>query len=411
MAFGFDWPQERAPDRPRTLIAKGNTVWIWPGIPLTERRGSEIMPVTAETIRFWITRLHGPEALDKEILRAVAIAADCLKAGNERAAQAALDSLRLIELSQDGAQLMRAVAPHVGVAALDLPLRATMQTWTAQDIALHLPIYKRHAEAARSLAKGVFKGVFPRAPLDAPASGSGWDPTKHPRWPAGAPDSQGGEFAPGDDEGDADVILVGRRRRYPKLQAPPEEFGEHLSGPGMGHNINRPKPDLNIPEEEPPSEARYPVVKNFAETLEEWLEWGAKPWVRNTLIGLASIAWLRNETTHYYYQIKANLDSPKTLKELQDAVRAAPWYGYQVHHIVEFNKGDNFPEEMIESPANLVRIPQMKHKAISDWYQTPNDDFIINGRKLSPSEYLRGKSWDEQYQFGLDILRKFGVLK
>lgn len=26
-----------------------------------------------------------------------------------------------------------------------------------------------------------------------------WDPDEHPRWPAGAPDSQGGQFAPGDD--------------------------------------------------------------------------------------------------------------------------------------------------------------------------------------------------------------------
>jgi hypothetical protein len=192
-AFAFDWPRERVPERSRTLVAKGRTVWIWPGIPLTSLRGGEIVPADAETIRFWVTRLHGPEALDKGILRSVAIAADCLKRGNETAAQAELDSLRLIELSQDGALLMRAVAPHIGIEALDLPLRASMQTWNAQDIALHLPIYKRHAEAAQ----GLTKGVMPFAPLGE----GGWDPAKHPRWPAGAPDSQGGQFAPG-DEGD-----------------------------------------------------------------------------------------------------------------------------------------------------------------------------------------------------------------
>lgn len=27
-----------------------------------------------------------------------------------------------------------------------------------------------------------------------------WDPAKHPRWPAGSPDSQGGEFAPADSD-------------------------------------------------------------------------------------------------------------------------------------------------------------------------------------------------------------------
>ncbi|HWU26102.1 MAG TPA: HNH endonuclease signature motif containing protein [Rhizomicrobium sp.] len=40
-----------------------------------------------------------------------------------------------------------------------------------------------------------------------------WDPDKHPRWPAGAPDSQGGQFAP-----DADLDECGRnetaRRRW-----------------------------------------------------------------------------------------------------------------------------------------------------------------------------------------------------
>jgi len=30
-----------------------------------------------------------------------------------------------------------------------------------------------------------------------------WDPSKHPRWPAGSPDSIGGRFAPGDESADA----------------------------------------------------------------------------------------------------------------------------------------------------------------------------------------------------------------
>ncbi len=53
----------RLPHRARTLVVCGGTVWIWPGIPLTLRQGAAILPAGAETIRFWITRLHGPEAL------------------------------------------------------------------------------------------------------------------------------------------------------------------------------------------------------------------------------------------------------------------------------------------------------------------------------------------------------------
>lgn len=38
-----------------------------------------------------------------------------------------------------------------------------------------------------------------------------WDPAKHPRWPAGSPDSQGGEFAPADG-GSSDSSLTGGTR-------------------------------------------------------------------------------------------------------------------------------------------------------------------------------------------------------
>ncbi len=48
----------------------------------------------------------------------------------------------------------------------------------------------------------------------------------------------------------------------------------------------------------------------------------------------------------------------------------------------------------------------MKHKEISDWYQTPNRDY----NWLSPRKYLEGKSWREQYEFGLQKLIDFGVL-
>lgn len=201
LSFALGWPPERVPERSRTLVATGDTVWIWPGIPLTLWRGTEILPVDAETIRFWITRLHGPEALDKDLLRAVEHAARHLKAGDEPAAQHVLDELRLTELSQDGVALMGAVGDHLGINALDLPLRASMRTWNEADIALHLPIFKRHVEAARAMAKGVIP----------------FDPSVHPRWPAGAPESQGGRFAPAggsDAVSSSDVIPIADQKPF-----------------------------------------------------------------------------------------------------------------------------------------------------------------------------------------------------
>lgn len=129
---------------------------------------------------------------------------------------------------------------------------------------------------------------------------------------------------------------------------------------------------------------------------------------RDYLQGLATILWMRNATTNYYYQLKANLDPPKTLEQLQDAV-AAPTLGYHVHHIVELESGlaDGFSEDLLNSPDNLVEIPEMKHREISNWYQTENKEF--DG--LSPRDFLRGKSWDERYRLGIQKLIDFGVLQ
>jgi hypothetical protein len=67
----------------------------------------------------------------------------------------------------------------------------------------------------------------------------------------------------------------------------------------------------------------------------------------------------------------------------------------------EFNDG------RLESRENKVRIPYWKHREISDWYSTPNEEFGWR----TPREYMRGKNWEEQYNYGLLVLRKFGALK
>ncbi len=114
---------------------------------------------------------------------------------------------------------------------------------------------------------------------------------------------------------------------------------------------------MEVPKEEPPSAERYETVRNIGDVLDDALAAGLSHWVRNTLVGLASILWLRNKTTRYYYQLRAKLDPPKTLEELQNGV-AHPTFGYEIHHIVEFNKADkdNFPESWFESSENFVEF-------------------------------------------------------
>ena len=62
---------------------------------------------------------------------------------------------------------------------------------------------------------------------------------------------------------------------------------------------------------------------------------------------------------------------------------------------------------MIYSPENEVRIPVTKHLDINGYYSKSNEEY----GGLSPRDYLRGKSWEEQMRVGLKILRDNGVLQ
>jgi hypothetical protein len=126
---------------------------------------------------------------------------------------------------------------------------------------------------------------------------------------------------------------------------------------------------------------------------------------------LGPYIWLAVETGHWLYEhraeINSSFDAPKTLVELQ-AGALDPRPGYDVHHIVERAAGsrENFSQQLIGSPDNLVAIPRWKHWLINAWYQVPNEEFGWQ----TPRSYLVGKSWDVHWAVGLKALRLVGVL-
>jgi hypothetical protein len=107
--------------------------------------------------------------------------------------------------------------------------------------------------------------------------------------------------------------------------------------------------------------------------------------------------------------IKSANDPAKTLEELQEPIGSDSQGGYHDHHIVGQHAENRarFGDSVIDSRENLVRIPLLKHIDISAWYSTGNEEF----GDLSPRDYLRDKSWDEQMRVGLDRLRKSKVLR
>jgi hypothetical protein len=355
----------------RTLLAAAGGVWMGPGIALTERRGAASVPIAADVARFWISRLHGSEANDWAVLRCLAIAAQKLSEGDEAGAQTALDASGLTRLSSDGAALMRAVAGSLGIGPLDLPCAEGPRLWRAEDIAAHLPLFKDYAPVAGLLAKA-----------------GAWDESKHPRVPAGS--REGGQFQSG--QGGAG--------------------GEgQPAAPGIGHEGGPPlgQPP-EIPEEDPGTE---PLRDAFAKLAARWLAralagaaFGPEGEFVVALEAAAEGAiWLYDK----YPLIKAYLDGPKSLDELQKNV-GKPQEGYDVHHIVEQTAADRegHSEADIDGPDNLVSIPRLKHWEITGWDMRGHND-AYGG--LSPREYLRGEDWDERRRVGLDALIRFGVLK
>jgi hypothetical protein len=100
-------------------------------------------------------------------------------------------------------------------------------------------------------------------------------------------------------------------------------------------------------------------------------------------------------------------DPPRTLWGLQNAVPNKR-DGTQVHHIVErVSEREGFSEAKIYGFENEVRIPTLKHREITSWYQTKNKFYDW----MSPREYLRGKTWEDHRSVGLLALKKFGVSK
>jgi hypothetical protein len=198
----------------------------------------------------------------------------------------------------------------------------------------------------------------------------------------------------------------------PSIAASSED-GRSTEGDGRAN----PKPDVITPPPEIPAE-KPGTTKGVNAVLRAVATWlaraialygSADPRVRMVLAALETLAWI----AEYLPKIFSYLDSPRTLQELQDAV-ANPRYGYEIHHIVEARRRSDDPQrnaerfkDRIDSRENLVRIPYWKHVEISSWYSTVNKEL---GR-VTPREYLRGKSWNEQYERGIETLKQFGVLK
>jgi hypothetical protein len=120
---------------PHRLACTADGVFIWPGMPLVEKRGPFYARVSEREIANRAGVLFGPDVLYGPLFPTLEHAARLLERGQLGQAQETIAKLKLPPLAAFGEQLTR-IAP----------------------------------------------GFF--------------DPDKHPRWPAGSPNHTGGEFRP-----------------------------------------------------------------------------------------------------------------------------------------------------------------------------------------------------------------------
>jgi hypothetical protein len=221
-----------------------------------------------------------------------------------------------------------------------------------------------------------------RRALDLYASGvlkADWDPSKHPR--TGVPPNRG---------------------RFALKPKPPPV-------PSVKPRTGWPAPKVNTAARKGFAEA----ASIFAKTG-RFLFWGM-PVVEGILafIEAFSPTELNSGEDRLTAQLKAALQAPKTLEELQQEPTENN-LGYEQHHIVG-QTDDNlakkalekFGSEAINYPSNIIWIPRLQHECVSAAYSRNSDGV----GSLLVREVINKLDFSQQREAGLKILRDCGTLE
>jgi hypothetical protein len=91
------------------------------------------------------------------------------------------------------------------------------------------------------------------------------------------------------------------------------------------------------------------------------------------------------------------------------AAIGAPGEGNVWHHIVEQSQQikSGFSIQQINSADNIIAVEKTIHTQISGFYSSnvagPGTELVRN--------WLAGQSFESQYEFGIQVLQKFGVIR
>lgn len=142
--------------------------------------------------------------------------------------------------------------------------------------------------------------------------------------------------------------------------------------------------------------------ENFGTALENGGNNAIQGFVIGGMNGINKGIYQNRELKQRY---RINSEGYKTFKEFKKVYGRAG-DGMEWHHIVEQRQAnlDKFGPEQIHNVDNLVKIPSALHRKISGYYSSKQS--FTGG--VTVREWLNGKSYVEQFEFGLSVLKKFG---
>ena len=92
------------------------------------------------------------------------------------------------------------------------------------------------------------------------------------------------------------------------------------------------------------------------------------------------------------------------------AAIGSPGAGNHWHHIVEQSQIDKsgFSAQQIHNTSNIIAVDAATHAKITGYYNTKTFKFTGG---LSVRDWLAGQSYEYQYEFGLNVLKGYGVIE
>jgi hypothetical protein len=239
------------------------------------------------------------------------------------------------------------------------------------------------------------------APRDA-----GWwkgesDEDKHPHWPAGAPDSQGGEFRPKD--GDPSGANDEQKARL-KAQVARRAAREAIRIKIMAALRMAALAVTNI----------IPGVGEADDALI----------VADAIRTLAELHGLETETAAalaFVAHAPYSLDELRVTSDYETFSSARAFAkdvqvkrfgpagdGYQYHHIVGQggDNGENIPAEELHNTENMISIPTLVHEAIT---AKMNENYGDTG--MTVREWLQTQPYEVQRAKGIEIMRDLGIVR